>query len=82
MGAAQSASGAIEVAGGRCGGVNMVARTMTGGSLRKQLQKRELKGTISPQQMAMLTFVEQFAGAKVQSAEEKVQLLEENVQLF
>ena len=32
--------------------------------------------------MAMLTFVEQFAVAKVQSAEEKVQLLEENVQLF
>jgi len=70
----------------RCGGVNMAARSMTGQF--KQL-RRELKGTISPQQMAMLTFVEDYAGAKVQSAEEKlqsalarVQLLEENVQLL
>ena len=61
----------------RCGGVNMAARSMTGQF--KQL-RRELRGTINPQQMAMLTFVEDYAGAKVQSAEEKVQSAEEKLQ--
>ena len=63
----------------RCGGVNMAARSMTGQF--KQL-RRELRGTSSPQQMAMLTFVEDYAGAKVQSAEEKLQSALARVQLL
>jgi hypothetical protein len=58
----------------RCGGVTMAAQTIRGSflALRKQV-----KGTISPEQMDAITNVEQFAESTVQIAESKVQIAEE-----